>query len=660
MEAVLAPRRSATVTVRLGPVRGAGLGAWTLGFAAPLYLALRGGGYEALLRDQVGLVLWWIVLLGVLLGVLPATRLGRHQRLMLAALVAFAAWTGLGALWSQSGERTVAELSRLSTYSALLTLALLSVRAQARRWLVGGITTAIGTIAVLALLSRLHPAWFPPDQTAQFLPGSRSRLNYPLNYWNGLAAMMALGIPLALHFATRARRLVLRGLCAAALPAMVATLYLTFSRGGWIELAAGLMVYFVLTPGRGWRLATLAASGASSALLIAAIRQRPAVDHGLLATAAGRHGGSELIAVALVVCAGAALLQSALALLEAHAPAPAWLARMPSPRPRLWLASGMVLSVVFLASGGPHALSRAWRDFKNPGLQVAQGQQNTEGRLGSVSGNGRYQYWSSGLDAFSRHPVGGVGAGTFQLWWAAHGSISSYVVNAHSLYFETLAETGLLGAALLLLAFGAGLTGIFQRWRRSRDDRGLLAAMLGASVAFAVAAGVDWVWQIPAVSVVFLSLVAVGAARRGSSRTRPAPASGRPHLVEAIRWIALALAGVAAIAVPTASGLSLRESQAQARDGRLSPALHEARTAAGWQPYGASPQLQQALVLELKGEYASAAGATRRAAENAPSDWSTWLVLARIEAERGHVDSALAAYRKARSLDPRDPLFTSR
>lgn len=659
MEAVLAPRRSATVTVNLGRARGAGLGAWTLGFAAPLYLALRGGGYEALLRDQVGLVLWWIVLLGVLLGVLPATRLSRHQRLTLAALVAFAAWTGLSALWSQSGERTVAELSRLSTYAAFLTLALLSVRAQARRWLVGGITTAIGTIAGLALLSRLHPAWFPPDQTAQFLPGSRSRLNYPLNYWNGLAAMMALGIPLALHFATQARGLALRGLCAAALPAMVATLYLTFSRGGWVELAAGLLVYFALTPGRGWRLTTLAVSGTASALLIAAIRQRPAVDHGLLATVAGRHGGSELIAVALVVCAGAALLQSALALLEAHATAPAWLARIPRPRPRLWLASSMVLIVLFLASGGAHAVSRAWREFKNPGLQVTQSQQNTEGRLGSVSGNGRYQYWSSALDAFSRHPIGGVGAGSFQLWWTAHGSISSYVVNAHSLFFETLAETGLLGAALLL-AMGAGLTGILQRWRRSQADRGLLAAVLGASVAFVVAAGVDWVWQIPAVSVVFLLLVAVGAARRGSSRTRPAPASGRPHLGEAIRWIALALAGVAAIAVPTATGLSLRESQAQARDGRLSPALHDARTAAGWQPYGASPQLQQGLVLELKGEYAAAADATRRAAENAPSDWSTWLVLARIEAERGHPDTALAAYRRARSLDPRDPLFTSR
>jgi O-Antigen ligase len=659
MEAVLAPRRRVAVKVRLKAPLGASVGAWTLGFAAPLYLALRGGGYEALLRDQVGLVLWWIVLLGVLLGVLPAARLSRDQRATLAALVALAAWTGLSALWSQSSERTIAELSRLSTYAALLTLALLGVRAGARRWLVGGITTALAAIAVLALLSRLHPAWFPPDETAQFLPGSRSRLNYPLNYWNGLAAMTALGMPLVLHFMTSARRLLLRALCAAALPAMIATLYLTFSRGGWIELAAGLLVYLALTPGRGWRLASLAAGGASGALLIAAIYQRPAIDHGLLATSAGRHGGNELIAVGLLVCAGAALVQGALALLEGHLRTPAWLRHIQHRRRRVLGLSALVALVVFFASGGPRTVSHAWRDFKNPGLQVAQGQLNAEGRLGAVSGNGRYQYWSSALDAFAKHPVGGLGAGTYQLWWTAHGSIYSYVVNAHSLYFETLAELGLAGIALLLLFFGAGLRGVVRRWRRAGDDRALLAAMLGAIMAFAVAAGLDWVWQIPAVTAVFLLLVAVGGARRHRSTVGARTVSGRPQLGAAIRWIALALAGVAALAVTTASGLSLRESQAQARNGRLSPALHDARRAAAWQPYGASAQLQQALVLELKGEFTRAADAARRATTNAHSDWSTWLVLARVEAERGDAAAALAAYREARSLDPKDPLFST-
>ena len=661
MEAVLARSRSSPLTLRLGRARGPELAAWGLGFAAPLYLALRGGGYEAVLRDQVGVAVWWIVLLGVLLGVLPGIRPTRAQLLAIGALVLFAAWTGLGVLWSQNREHTVAELSRLSTYAAVLTLAVLGVRAGARRWLVGGVTTAIAAIAVLALLSRLHPAWFPADQTAEFLSEASSRLNYPLNYWNGLAALMALGIPLALHFATSARQLVLRALSAGALPAMAATLYLTFSRGGLAEAAAGLLVYLAFAPGRPWRLAALVVSAAGAGLLIAAIHERPAVDHGLLATAAPRHGGSELIAVALVVCAGVALLGGTLGLLERHASPPAVLTAILRPRAWLWVAVLAAVIAVFLAVGGPHELSHAWRDFKNPGLQVAQGQGNTESRLTAVSGRGRYQYWSSALDAFSSHPVEGLGAGTFQFWWAAHGSIYAYVVNAHSLYFETLAETGLPGLALLLLLLFAALGGVVRRWRRSSaDDRALLAAVLGAGAAFCVAAGVDWVWQLPVIPIVFLLLVGAAAAPTGHRRTERTSAWGRPHLSRSAGWVALALAGTLAIVVPMAGAVSLRESQAQARLGRLAPALHDARTAGRWQPYAASPELQQALVLELSGGYAGAADAAHRAVRDAPNDWSAWLVLSRIEAERGQAGAAVAAYRRARSLDPRDPLFTAR
>jgi hypothetical protein len=663
MEAVLERPRGPAVAARLGSARGAGLAAWTLGFAAPLYLALRGGGYEAVLRDQVGIALWWIVLLGVLLGVLPVSRPTRRQLLALSALVLFAIWTGLGALWSPSSEQTVGELSRLSTYAAMLALAILGVRAGARHLLIGGVTTAIAVVVVLALLSRLHPAWFPADQTAQFLPNARSRLNYPLNYWNGLAALTALGIPLALHFATSARLLVLRALSAAALPAMVATLYLTFSRGGLIEAAAAVLVYLALTPGRGWRLATLAVSGGGGALLIASIHQRPALDHGQLATAAARHGGNEVIAIALVVCLGVALLQGALALLDRHARRPELPVAVLRHRTSLQLAAVVVMIAVFVASGGPHALSHAWSDFKNPGLHVAVGQENTESRFAAVSGNGRYQYWGSALDAFSAHPVEGLGAGTFQFWWAAHGSIYSYVVNAHSLYFETLAETGLLGLVLLVGLFGAGIAALLGPWRRSAgNDRALLAAALGACAAFCVAAGVDWVWQIPAVPVVFLMLIGGGSARRRRRGTARAasPSPRRAGLAWSAAWVGLALAGVAALVLPMASGISLRESQAQARVEHLEPALQDARTAGDWQPYASSPRLQQGLVLEASGDYPGAAAAARKAVSAAPTDWKAWLVLSRIEAEAGQPSAAVAAYRRARLLNPRDPLFAVR
>jgi O-Antigen ligase len=665
MQTAAAEPRAAPLTLSAKRARGANIAAWALGFAAPLYLAMKGGGYEEVLRDQVGVALWWLVLVGALVGVLPAARPSRAQLTALGALVAFAAWTGLGATWSQSSGRTVSELSRLSCYAAVLALAVLTVRAGAKSALIAGVASAIGTVAVLALLSRLHPGWFPANETARFF--GPARLSYPLNYWNGVAALVAMGVPLMVHLACSARRFASRMLAAAALPAMAATIYLTFSRGGWVELGAASIVLIALSSGSAWRLATLAIGAGGGALLIAAIRQRPAIDQGLSSTAAGHSAGNELIAIALVVCAGAALLQGALVLLEDHVEAGRAMRRSRSLLPRAPLARTAVAIVatacavgIFVAAGGPHAAAQAWSSFKSPVAHEAKGAGPT-GHLLMLSGEGRYQMWSSTLRAFETNPLGGIGAGTFQLWWAAHGSIYGYVINAHSLYFETLGETGLVGIALLLLALGAGVAGTLRRLRLSARVRAEQAAILAAFAAFAVAASVDWVWQIPTIPVVALLLLgagAAGAARRGSALgkggQRPATTgSARGRLA----WVVLAALGTATIVVPMAGAVSVRSSQTQAQAGRLAGALHSAKTASGWQPYASAPALQQALVLEQQGNLAAAAAAARRATDAAGTDWRAWLVRSRIEAERGVAKAALADWSKARSLDPKDPLF---
>ena len=105
------------------------------------------------------------------------------------------------------------------------------------------------------------------------------------------------------------------------------------------------------------------------------------------------------------------------------------------------------------------------------------------------------------------------------------------------------------------------------------------------------------------------------------------------------------------LALPTAgimiySGLRLR-----------SQGLADARSAENVQPGAATPRLQQALVLELQSKLPAAAEAARGATERESTNWRTWLVLSRIEAERGRVDAAVAAYREAKSLNPLSPLF---
>src|SRR5215208_2071593 len=361
---------------RLGPI----LASTVLPFALVVYLALDGGGYDVVVRSEVGIALWWIVLLGALVGVLPVRPLGRAEQVGLALLLALGLWTALGIFWSESSERSVEEVARVLTF--------------------------------LAMLARLEPSWFPESELGSFLPSVETRLAYPLNYWNGLAALMALGIPLVLVVAVESRRLITQALATAAIPVMALTAYYTLSRGGAIEIAVALTVLLALHPRRLELLPTLAVGSAGATLAIAAATQRGALEDNLENPSAASQG-DEMLAVILIACAGVALLRGALGLATRHG---LW------PRPTVsrpvaaLLAGGLATAAlgVGLASSAPDRLSNAWRDFKDPNSASGSGAE----RFSSASGSGRYQLWESALDAFSSEPLTGIGPGTYEYWWA--------------------------------------------------------------------------------------------------------------------------------------------------------------------------------------------------------------------------------------------------
>ena len=184
-----------------------------------------------------------MLLAGALVGALPRLGLGRPAWVSLGLLAAFVVWTALSLGWTESVDRTWAELARVATYLGVFALALFVRGPGDARRMVGAVAAGIVFVAIVALLSRLHPAWFPEaKQTAGLLSGGHERLSYPLNYWNGLAALMAIGAPLLLQLATASRSAPLRALAAAALPAIALVAFLTLSRGG---IAAGLLALAV-------------------------------------------------------------------------------------------------------------------------------------------------------------------------------------------------------------------------------------------------------------------------------------------------------------------------------------------------------------------------------------------------------------------------------
>jgi tetratricopeptide (TPR) repeat protein len=156
--------------------------------------------------------------------------------------------------------------------------------------------------------------------------------------------------------------------------------------------------------------------------------------------------------------------------------------------------------------------------------------------------------------------------------------------------------------------------------------------------------------------VAFLLLAA--AVLRGS-RAGPAGSDKGPTAGSRIGFGLLSIIALAVIAIPMVAVREIRDSQADVRAGQLGSALSAADSAERFEPFAASPDLQRALVLEMQGNLGDAVTAAREAAREESTNWRIWLTLSRIQAERGNPQAAVAAYRKARSLNPRSPIFVA-
>src|SRR4029079_18318484 len=130
----------------------------------------------------------------------------------------------------------------------------------------------------------------------------------------------------------------------------------------------------------------------------------------------------------------------------------------------------------------------------------AQVQPLDSSQVPTGTASGRIEYWKSALDAFKDHPIVGLGAGEFATYWTEHGSLSQPVTNAHSLFIASLAELGIVGAALICCLFLVpGIAGLRRGLAlRRADPRGLEVGVMAAALAMLVsgavsaAGGLEW------------------------------------------------------------------------------------------------------------------------------------------------------------------------
>jgi O-antigen ligase len=100
---------------------------------------------------------------------------------------------------------------------------------------------------------------------------------------------------------------------------------------------------------------------------------------------------------------------------------------------------------------------------------------------------------------FAEHPLHGIGSGAFGVEWLERRDVAESVRDAHSLYLETAAELGIVGLAALA-AFLAGTI--------TAATRVTAPTAVAALAAFALHAGLDWDWELPALSLVAILLAA--------------------------------------------------------------------------------------------------------------------------------------------------------
>ena len=599
----------------------------------PVYLALRGGAYDLIVRHEAGLVIWAALALGFAFGVLPRGRIVRLDLLPLAAAAALVLLTLLSLVWSPSSERTFEELSRLLLLVGVVALPVFSLNRHTWRSAAGGIATAAVAIAAFAVATRLAPGPLPADDVAAAL-GS-DRLSYPLDYWNGVAAWGAIAASMALAYSAHLERIWVRCISLGAVPVAVACVYLTYSRAGAIGLAVGAISVLALSRNR-WTAAAhglVAAVGALVVILV--IRGEPAIVAGT-----GGQGGpavaASLVAAALV-CGAVALITALVGLDRA---------RVRRPMARRWAVVGIAAAVfVGLVAGGGGALSRAWDEFRGQST-VAVGEDDPAQRL-TAAGGTRQDVWEGALDAFSSEPLGGIGPGTFEYYWSAHATVPEFMRDAHSLYLEQLAELGLPGLLLLLGFVGGGLALAIRARIGMRRPAELAAAvaMCSGAIVFCVHAGVDWLWELTAVAG--LGLAAIGIMLPARSER-----DSRRRLAIPLRALAVAACVAAALTqIPgLASTARVREAAGELATGRTSEARQLDDDAVAAQPWAATPYASRAAAATRAGDLEAAVSDLRSAIDREPTNWRLWLALAQVQIADGDEADARQSFESLRRL----------
>jgi hypothetical protein len=618
--------------------------------AITFYLAFRSGGYFAGAPAIVAVILGVALMLRLVLAEDPFEGFGPALICAAAGLGLYAVWTLVSALWSHAPAQALIEFDRALMYwLGLVLFGSFGWTRERMVWAVRMLALAMVLVSLAALVTRILPE-------LHSIPASieNDRLSYPLSYWNAVGIFTAVTIVFCVGLVTRREEApVVKALAAAAVPLVTATLYFCFSRGALAALAIGLVVFALLCVRREL-IATVISIVPPTVVAVLLFLGTHALSTKHYADATGVSEGHTLT-LELIACAVVAA-----ALRVAAMPLDRRLDRIQisaESRKRAWIvaivAAVLVIVVAGIAVNAPRKIGHGIDKFTESG--TLQDPKELQDRYTTLNNNGRVVQWELGWETFEKHPLLGTGAGTYGQVWAKEGNGDFKVVNAHSIYFETMSNLGAPGLIFFLLALFSILVGLALRIRG--PDKVLYGALFVAALTWAVHAGFDWDWEMPATGFFIFGLGGMAIAARASETTSSGTAAdesksstrgpNRPLRV------ALGIGCLALVVSPALVAISqgmLNSAVRNLQAGNCGQASHEALDAIHVLSVRPEPYQVLGFCDSRSGQHQLAVQLLETAVERDPGEWESYYGLALVKGAAG--EDPRPAARKAHELAP--------
>lgn len=587
--------------------------------------ALATVGVAALLVAAVGLAV-------ATRDYVPLRRLDGPGIVVVAGAVALTAWAGASIGWSIAGDRSWDWLARGLVYLAFLTLGLLggALAAGARR-----VAAALAVVVAAALAWALLGVAVP----ALFEDGDRiARLREPVGYWNALALLADAGLALGLWLA-RARRIEPRVWGMLLVYGATIALLLTQSRAGILGAGAVLALWLWLSETRLADGLRMLVAGLPAVVVGGWAFTRPALVEDAALRADRVADGRSFAALVLV-----GVLVVALAAWRFH-PTRLVAEREKAVRRTLLATCALVLAAGLVGLAAAVGNPVSWSAQQLDGEECT----NAPGRLTDFCANNRPAWWRESVRIAGEKPLGGSGAGTFEVARKRFREDASAVSQPHSVPLQLLADLGVVGLALGLLLAGGAIAGV-RRGLLLADpsERPAIAALSCLVLAYAVHALVDY--DLDFLAVTAPMLVALGAVL-AVGRPSATPRLGALGLVAVG---ATAAAAIASVAIPALSERDVDRSLAATDAGRLAEAVDAAERARRLNPVAIAPLEALAYAADADGNERLAVAWYEEATELQPENPDTWFALGLYHfLATGDQCAAYAAFNASYTLDPK-------